>query len=130
MLEILDRITTGHGKDGDISLLEELSFKIKEGAMCGLGQTAPNPVLTTLKYFRHEYEEHINDKKCRAGACHNLISYRIIEDACIGCTVCSKVCPTAAISGERKQAHTIDQSTCIKCGYCFEKCNFKAIEKS
>lgn len=130
MLEILDRITKGDGREGDIELLEELSFKIKEGSMCGLGQTAPNPVLTTLKYFRHEYEEHINDKKCRAAACHDLISYHILEDACIGCTVCSKVCPTTAITGERKQVHIIDQSACIKCGQCFEKCKFNAIEKS
>lgn len=130
MLEILDRITKGDGQEGDIELLEELSFKIKEGSMCGLGQTAPNPVLTTLKYFRHEYEEHINEKKCRAVACHDLISYHILEDACIGCTVCSKVCPTTAITGERKQLHIIDQSACIKCGQCFEKCKFNAIEKS
>ena len=130
MLEILERITDGQGKPEDIPLLEELSYKIKEGAMCGLGQTAPNPVLTTLKYFRHEYEEHINDKKCQAGTCHNLISYHILADKCIGCTVCSKVCPTNAITGERKAAHVIDQDACIKCGQCFEKCNFNAIEKS
>ncbi len=129
MLEILERITTGHGQESDISLLEELSQKIKDGAMCGLGQTAPNPVLTTLKYFRHEYEEHIYDKKCRAGACPELITYHILEDVCIGCTVCSKVCPTSAISGDRKKPHIINQSACIKCGHCFEKCNFKAIEK-
>lgn len=130
MLEILERITKGHGQSGDIELLEELSYKIKEGSMCGLGQTAPNPVLTTLKYFRHEYEEHIHDKKCRATACHELISYTILSDKCIGCTVCAKVCPTNAISGERKSAHVIDQAACIKCGQCFDKCNFKAIEKS
>lgn len=130
MLEILERITKGEGEQGDIELLEELSYKIKEGAMCGLGQTAPNPVLTTLKYFRHEYEEHINEKKCSAATCHELISYRILEDKCIGCTVCSKVCPTNAISGERKSAHTIDQDKCIKCGQCLAKCNFSAIEKA
>lgn len=130
MLEILERITKGEGKAEDIPLLEELSVKIKEGAMCGLGQTAPNPVQTTLKYFRHEYEEHINEGKCRAGTCTDLISYHILEDKCIGCTVCAKACPVDAISGERKAAHVIDQDACIKCGLCFEKCNFNAITKS
>lgn len=130
MLEILERITKGEGKPEDIPLLEELSVKIKEGAMCGLGQTAPNPVQTTLKYFRHEYEEHINEGKCRAGTCTDLISYHILEDKCIGCTVCAKACPVDAISGERKAAHVIDQDACIKCGLCFEKCNFNAITKS
>jgi NADH-quinone oxidoreductase subunit F len=130
MLEILERITKGHGQEGDIELLEELSVKIKEGAMCGLGQTAPNPVQTTLKYFRHEYEEHINEGKCRAGTCTELISYHILEDKCIGCTVCAKACPVDAISGERKEAHVIDQEACIKCGLCFDKCNFNAIIKS
>lgn len=98
--------------------------------MCGLGQTAPNPVLTTLKYFRHEYEEHIHHKKCRAASCHELISYRILSDKCIGCTICANVCPTKAISGERKIAHIIHQEDCIKCGQCFDKCKFQAIEKS
>jgi NADH-quinone oxidoreductase subunit F len=130
MLEILERITKGQGKPEDIPLLEELSVKIKEGAMCGLGQTAPNPVQTTLKYFRHEYEEHINEGKCRAGTCTDLISYHILEDKCIGCTVCAKACPVDAIAGERKAPHVIDQDACIKCGLCFDKCNFKAITKS
>ncbi len=129
MLEILDRITEGKGKMEDLDLLEELSVKIKDGSMCGLGQTAPNPVLTTLKYFRHEYEEHINGK-CRAGECQSLLTYEILEDACIGCTVCAKVCPTNAISGEVKKLHIIDQEKCIKCGLCFDKCKFKAITKS
>lgn len=129
MLEILERITDGDGKPEDLDLLEELSRKIKEASMCGLGQTAPNPVLTTLKYFRHEYEEHINGK-CRSGACQNLLTYDISEDKCIGCTICAKVCPTDAIFGELKSLHAIDQEKCIKCGQCFEKCKFKAITKS
>lgn len=129
MLEILDRITDGKGKMEDIELLEELSVKIKDGSMCGLGQTAPNPVLTTLKYFRHEYEEHINGK-CRAGECQSLLTYDILEDACIGCTICAKVCPTDAITGVVKKLHVIDQEKCIKCGQCFDKCKFKAITKS
>jgi len=130
MLEILERITKGEGRPEDIPLLEELSVKIKEGAMCGLGQTAPNPVQTTLKYFRHEYEEHINEGKCRAGTCTELISYHILEDKCIGCTVCAKACPVDAITGDRKEVHVIDQDACIKCGLCFDKCNFNAILKS
>ncbi|HZK25473.1 MAG TPA: NADH-quinone oxidoreductase subunit NuoF [Oscillospiraceae bacterium] len=127
MLEILERITAGQGKPGDIETLEEMGAAIRDSALCGLGQTAPNPVLSTLRYFRHEYEEHINEGKCRAGVCSNLISYNIIEDKCVGCTVCAKNCPVNAISGERKQPHEIDQSVCIKCGVCMEKCKFDAI---
>ena len=129
MLEILTRITEGEGREGDIKLLEELSIKIKEGSMCGLGQTAPNPVQTTLKYFRHEYEEHIAGK-CSAGACEKLLTYDISKEICVGCTVCMKVCPTSAISGLLKKPHIIDQSKCIKCGHCLDKCKFKAITKS
>ena len=127
MLEILERITEGKGQPGDIETLEELGSAIRDSALCGLGQTAPNPVLSTLRYFRHEYEEHINEGKCRAGVCSNLISYFIIKDKCVGCTVCAKNCPVNAISGERKQPHEIDQSICIKCGVCYEKCKFDAI---
>lgn len=126
MLEILERITRGEGKDGDIELLEELANKIKEGSMCGLGQTAPNPVLTTIKYFRNEYEDHIYNKKCTAKSCTALIKFKI-TDACRGCTLCSKKCPVGAISGEIKKMHTIDNEKCIKCGRCEENCKFGAI---
>jgi NADH-quinone oxidoreductase subunit F len=127
MLEILQRITEGKGKAGDIEKLEELSRQIIENSLCGLGQTAPNPVLTTLKYFRDEYEAHINDKKCPAKKCRSLLTYNIMPDKCTGCTVCSKKCPTSAISGERKTVHVINQEKCIKCGVCFSKCKFEAI---
>lgn len=126
MLEILERITNGEGKDGDIELLEELALKIKDGSLCGLGQTAPNPVLTTIKYFRNEYEDHIYNKKCTAKSCKALIKFDI-TDACKGCTLCSKKCPVGAISGEVKGQHVIDQDKCIKCGRCLESCKFDAI---
>ncbi|MFV0517049.1 MAG: NADH-ubiquinone oxidoreductase-F iron-sulfur binding region domain-containing protein [Aminipila sp.] len=129
MLEILERITRGEGKDGDIELLEELAYKIKDGSMCGLGQTAPNPVLTTLKYFRNEYEDHIYNKKCTAKSCKPLLSFEITDD-CKGCTLCSKKCPVGAISGELKGKHVIDGDKCIKCGKCLETCKFNAIEKN
>lgn len=128
MLEILERITQGKGKDGDIELLEELAYKVKDGAMCGLGQTAPNPVITTLKYFRNEYEDHIYNKKCTAKSCKALVSYKVVEDNCKGCGACKKKCPVNAISGEKKEAHVIDQNVCIKCGKCSETCKFDAIE--
>lgn len=126
MLEILERITRGEGKDGDIELLEELAYKVKDGAMCGLGQTAPNPVLTTIKYFRNEYEDHIYNKKCTAASCKSLISFNITDD-CRGCTACARKCPVGAISGEKKEKHVIDQDVCIRCGRCEENCKFDAI---
>ena len=128
MLEILTRITEGNGKEEDIELLEELCLAIKDGALCGLGQTAPNPVLTTLKYFKNEYVEHIVDKKCAAHECTNLLKYEINTDLCRGCTLCSKKCPVGAISGTVKNPHIIDMSKCIKCGNCKSVCKFNAVE--
>jgi ferredoxin len=127
MLEILERITKGEGEEGDIEKLEVLADQIKRNALCGLGQTAPNPVLTTLRYFRHEYEAHIRDKKCPAHQCKPLIKFEIDPDKCVGCTVCSKKCPVNAISGSLKSPHVIDQSKCIKCGTCVTACRFGAI---
>ncbi len=127
MLEILERITEGKGKETDIATLEELAFQIKNNSLCGLGQTAPNPVLTTLKYFRDEYEAHIFHKKCPAKACKQLLTYTIISDKCTGCTVCAKKCPVQAIDGERKQPHFIREKDCIKCGDCYSRCKFNAI---
>ncbi|WP_177918178.1 NADH-quinone oxidoreductase subunit NuoF [uncultured Eubacterium sp.] len=129
MLEILERITKGEGKDGDIELLDELCYSIKDGALCGLGQTAPNPVLTTIKYFKNEYEAHINEKKCPACECSELIEYRIIEDKCKGCTLCARNCPVEAITGTVKNPHKIDTEKCIKCGKCYSSCKFGAIVK-
>ena len=128
MLEILTRITEGNGKEEDIELLEELCLAIKDGALCGLGQTAPNPVLTTLKYFKNEYVEHIVDKKCTAHECTNLLRYEINAELCKGCTLCAKKCPVSAISGTVKNAHVIDIDKCIKCGNCVSVCRFNAVE--
>ena len=128
MLEILTRITEGNGKEDDIELLEELCLAIKDGALCGLGQTAPNPVLTTLRYFKNEYVEHIIEKKCAAHECTNLLKYEINAELCRGCTLCSKKCPVNAISGTVKNPHVIDMDKCIKCGNCKSVCKFNAVE--
>ncbi len=129
MLEILERITAGEGKEHDIELLEELAQKIKNSSLCGLGQTAPNPVLTTIKYFREEYEAHIHEKRCPAHSCAALLTYSIIPEKCTGCTLCAIKCPVNCISGEKKELHTIDQEACIKCGQCYDVCKFEAVEK-
>ena len=130
MLEIVTRITEGKGEPGDIELLEQLGNVVKSASLCGLGQTAPNPVLTTLRYFREEYEEHIFEKKCRAKACAALSNYVVIPAVCKGCGVCKKNCPAAAITGELKGVYVIDTEKCIKCGICEAKCPFDAIEKA
>ena len=136
MLEILTRITEGKGVDGDIEKLEKLAVNIKNSALCGLGQTAPNPVLSTLRYFRDEYEAHIYEKRCPAGVCRNLLSYSIDKEKCIGCGMCARNCPASAISktdytapGKKLPAMAIDPAKCIKCGACMEKCKFGAIER-
>ena len=128
MFEILTRITEGNGKEGDIELLTELCEGIRSGALCGLGQTAPNPVLTTLRYFRNEYEAHINEKKCPAGECAALRQFIIDPEKCKGCTRCAKKCPVGAISGNVKEPHTIDTEKCIRCAQCKDVCSFGAIE--
>ena len=129
MVQILADITQGRGKPGDIDLLEEIGTAVKQGSLCGLGQTAPNPVLTTIKYFRDEYEAHINEGKCPAGACRSLVRYEIDREACTGCTACARKCPVEAISGDKKQPHEIDQDKCTACGVCFATCRFDAVKK-
>ncbi|HZV47316.1 MAG TPA: NADH-quinone oxidoreductase subunit NuoF [Thermodesulfovibrionales bacterium] len=130
MLEILERITTGRGKDSDLELLEELGQYIRATSLCGLGMTAPNPVLSTLRYFRDEYEQHIRNKKCPAAVCKDLITYSILEDICNGCGACKRICPADAVRGVRKKPHRINTELCVKCGTCFDACKFKAITKS
>ncbi len=129
MMEILEKITDGNGTLEDIDKLEELAYYIKENSLCGLGQTAPNPVLATLKFFREEYIAHVVDKKCPAGVCKSLLNYSIVADKCKGCTLCSRKCPVGAISGTVKNPHVIDTAKCIKCGACMDSCKFGAIIK-
>ncbi len=128
MWEIVTDISEGEGKEGDIQFLEKLAQATKDASLCGLGQTAANPVLSTLRYFRDEYIAHVKDKICPAGVCKKLITYSILEDKCTGCLACIKVCPQEAISGELKKVHVLDQEKCIKCGACFEACQFDAIK--
>lgn len=127
MLELLTKITRGLADETDLALLEELALTVQDGSLCGLGKTAPNPVLTTLKYFRHEYEAHVRDKKCPAGVCKALQNYFIDQEKCTGCGLCAKLCPAEAITGTKKAPHVIDISKCLKCGTCIEKCKFSAI---
>lgn len=127
MLELLHKITAGEATEEDLVLLEELALVVKDGSLCGLGKTAPNPVLTTLRYFRGEYEAHIRDKKCPAGVCKDLLSYFIDAEKCRGCGLCARTCPVKAISGEKKQPHTVDRESCVKCGTCLDICRFNAV---
>jgi ferredoxin len=124
---ILDRICEGKGKEEDIDTLEWMGKAIIDGSLCALGGSAPNPVLTTIKFFRDEYEAHIKHKKCPAGVCKALITYSVDDGKCTGCHACARVCPTQAATGEKKQAHVIDTAKCIKCGACYEACKFDAI---
>jgi len=129
LLEILNRICNGEGEEGDIIFLEELGKAIKDASLCGLGQTLSNPVLSTLQYFRDEYEAHIKEKKCPAGVCKALIQYFVDKEKCNGCLLCVKSCPQNAITGKRKEPQTIDQDKCIKCNMCYEVCKFNAIQR-
>ena len=129
LLELLEKITSGNGEMEDIDKIEKLATFIKDNSLCGLGQTAPNPVLSTLRYFREEYEQHIKEKKCVAGVCKNLLMYIIDQAKCTGCTACKRVCPVAAITGDVRQPHVIDPAKCIKCGACMQKCKFDAISR-
>ena len=129
LLELLEKITSGNGTMRDLERIEELAQFIKENSLCGLGQTAPNPVLSTLQYFRDEYLAHIQDKRCPAGVCKALLTYKIDETKCRGCTLCARACPAGAINGSVRNPHNIDTLKCVKCGACMETCRFGAISK-
>jgi NADH-quinone oxidoreductase subunit F len=129
MLEILERITQGEGRPSDLDKLLLLAQQIKEASLCGLGQTAPNPVLTTMRYYRNEYDAHIHDRSCPAGVCNALVNFFIDPEKCTGCTLCAKQCPVQAVSGKPREPHTIDTAVCVKCGKCLSACNFSAIFK-
>jgi Pyruvate/2-oxoacid:ferredoxin oxidoreductase delta subunit len=126
-LEILEKITSGNGEERDLVELENLGDVVKTTSLCGLGQSAPNPILSTLHYFRDEYLAHVRDKRCPAGVCTKMIRYKIVKDKCIGCTQCTKVCPASCITGVKKAPHKIEQSRCQKCGACVSNCKFDAI---
>jgi NADH:ubiquinone oxidoreductase subunit F (NADH-binding) len=130
MLQILDGIITGKGEPSDVDLLQEIAETVKLGSLCGLGQTAPNPVLTTIKYYRGEYDDHILSHRCGAGQCRDLLVYVINEEACVGCEACAKECPVDAISGEKKKPFKVDQNTCVQCGVCYDICKFNAIDRT
>jgi NAD-dependent dihydropyrimidine dehydrogenase PreA subunit len=127
MYQLVSDICAGKGEEGHIPLLEELGQAVKDGSMCALGGTAPNPVLSTLRYFRDEYEAHIKDRRCPAGVCKALITYRIDPDKCTGCLLCARNCPQEAITGERRKPQTIEQAKCVKCGVCRDVCRFEAV---
>ena len=127
LLEILEKITMGKATLADLDRMEELCHHIQENSLCGLGQTAPNPVLSTFRYFKDEYLAHVEERRCPSGVCKNLIQYRILPDKCTGCRACAKGCPVSAISGEVIQVHEIDQSICTKCGLCIDTCRYDAI---
>jgi NADH:ubiquinone oxidoreductase subunit F (NADH-binding) len=129
LLEILTRITEGEGRKGDIELLQELAEDVRDSSLCGLGMSAPNPVISTIKYFRHEYEAHINQKKCPAKVCSKLLTFFIRDDLCVGCGMCKRACSVNAVSGEKKKPHKIDNQACIQCGACFDACKFSAVLK-
>jgi NADH-quinone oxidoreductase subunit F/NADP-reducing hydrogenase subunit HndC len=129
MYELLEKITDGRGTEADLKLLKDLALVIKDTSLCGLGQTAPNPVLSTLDNFWDEYEAHVKERRCPSGACKSLVSYYVVADQCKGCTLCARACPAEAISGKVKEPHVIDQEKCVKCGACMTACKFGAIIK-